>query len=916
MMENAKPEVKELIRDLGRMPSNKQIEEESKADIYNSRVKDLDLRIYKGMEQKNRYAAANALSRGDLKEYRQAKERQLRGHYLYRAALDARASIRKSKVLFGNVIAPQASFKSSKSIGAIAAAKSLLRRAGVVGKHDDVDFILARLASADPEMHSEISKRLQNDFAEIPPKTATELTVGEFKDLFDKVKEYYKQSRLDTVLEAKGEKETLQSAADSIVLKLSNYNDAEYESMSSFNAGLHNWKSFSRTMRQWSSTVFGFDTKEYNLVFGNIDAADNERLKLRQITTHAIENKYREVIKKLSSDKIIVKNIEVNGKKVVFDGQIHLLGMLRHMGNESSRLKYIVGNEFGTLDNQYEFDQFFKQMIDDGQITEEMMDAVQFEWDIYENILKEKTQKAYYEKYGVFHGEIQAKPLTMFGKEYRGGYAPLEINRQKMLENGVSFLEIPDEMDKTYSLKTVNKKFTFERTDKFYPVNDRLDDLIPSMDRHVRFATMTKAVDDARALLSHPDVTSSINKIDPHAMDKMVMPFIYRAATGNMRNQAEISVESKTLDRFSAAVTSRMAVVHLGWSLVNIAEEFYGRMLPRGIKGGAPKNTPTFINSTHYEFARQNSPKMKQFLDDYFSQSEIFAQSILPKNKVEELGEMIKKGNFWLQWKMGAINRVAHFYGKYTDVFNETNDHEKAVREADHFIATVYGYHSPTEASSLIAMNKTMKMLGFMYLGYFNTKANMVANNITDIKYNQDSKFKNSVRAANMFLWFFLGEAMFSIFIRNAWNYGDPLPPSDDSDDGPIQNALKLLALQTGGSVAALTPPTALAYRSIVNKLDKNPVNDKVGIGVLDPLLNTTGDSVAATYKLISGKKDQLSEREVNLLLDMATFGSGLPIRGGTDILRTITKGPKKERQKEEKKSSGKKRSKNSDIAR
>jgi murein DD-endopeptidase MepM/ murein hydrolase activator NlpD len=899
--------MKELIYQLARMPSNKEIRDTIRNDIGRTAVSDIDLRAFKNNSNRSRMEAASALNAGDWKKYMQAKVSQIENHYLHAEGLKVKEEVEQAQRLFSRILAKQQTMGKTRELSTITAAKAILRNHGMTTNADEVEFLMGRLLKIDPELFKNTQTIVEQIDSNLPDKKVMDMSVDDFRYLTQEIKGIYEASKMlkDTMLD--GKRISMNEAVERVLSELSIYSKdrSNTNKVIAFGESL---VAFGRAARQWAFANSGenMDSAVFNMFFGNAQKANEFRMKTERELTGAVDKALRELIPTLNRDLIEVDGVKTkNGKPYTFEGTYQLFGMLLHMGNESNIQKYVVGNRLGTYENQEAFNIFFRKMLDDGTITKQMLDTAQLIWDTFDKKLLDMTQEAHFLQYGTFHGELQASEIDA-GKngKYRGGYFPISLDKEKAKELKIVLPKNMDEFDKKWALENISATFRKTRTPATYPVYDGLERIIPAIRSHVRFATMTKEVSLLREFLNDERMQIAMADIDPNARQYIFEPYLHRLISGRRENaNSQKSNLMNDINKIVGKISYGIAVDKLALNLPNITEEMLSASSALGINGAPSiEYVPIKLSEEHFNFVMEGSENMRHFLEKASNIVEAYADFSMSNDSLTgKIKQLTDKGAFAAQHLISARCRVSHYIGKFRQELEENGGNvEKAHRAADHFIATAYGYQTPEETSALLNIPPSVKLFCAFFLSYFNTKMNIFANEMNHAIYRSSGNYEMSVRLMNMLFWSFIVEGTGNMLIRNYWNHGDPVP-DEDRDGSWIDDFFSMMTMGTVKSLSAITPYTNMPINMLMNLFDDNPVNDKLTMSPFEPMINSAFKSPKHIKQGLKWGFDTLGAQQKDDILSSITLGTSaftglsLPIRNTVKAYERIVEGKVKE---------------------
>lgn len=221
-------------------------------------------------------------------------------------------------------------------------------------------------------------------------------------------------------------------------------------------------------------------------------------------------------------------------------GQMELLGMLLHCGNQSNFQKLLRG--YGWTAEQ--FDAAITKLIQDGWITKNMMDTVQAIWDANKGTAA-KAQQAYYSMHGYYFKELDPRAIETPWGTYEGGYVPALTNRDlaeynpRVSSGFEGDLDLDTGMPDTTNRNRVNvsgQEGNFQNRNEAYAQPLVFDPIkiLNQNERIIRYAYMMPV---ARAIertwqANHGEMIEAMRRVDPNFWQGFMLPWLKEAAEG------------------------------------------------------------------------------------------------------------------------------------------------------------------------------------------------------------------------------------------------------------------------------------------------------------------------------------------------------------------------------------------------
>lgn len=257
-------------------------------------------------------------------------------------------------------------------------------------------------------------------------------------------------------------------------------------------------------------------------------------------------------VREIKADELTDKdgNAEVFGKNGG-RGLSELFWVLTHIGNMGNYRRMIVGCGWGTITDGVLDDSkwiaFYERAKRDGLITDEMLDAIQGVWDLFEE-LRPEYKRAYRKARDIAFVDVEATEVKGVTKTYRGGYVPAEVD-PKIRDKAVSDAD----MDNALALlrdEGAGNAAPFipegrgrDRNENYEQYARKLatDHLfIPrAMEQMVRFIHLYEPLSNAVALLKDERVSGAINQYHHNFMSDAVIPWINDIAVRSSAKQSD-----------------------------------------------------------------------------------------------------------------------------------------------------------------------------------------------------------------------------------------------------------------------------------------------------------------------------------------------------------------------------------------
>jgi len=208
----------------------------------------------------------------------------------------------------------------------------------------------------------------------------------------------------------------------------------------------------------------------------------------------------------------------------------NILHMALYAGTPESLRKAAEG--FGVPEDDY-------LAVVNAHITPEEVAVVEAVWDGFEE-LAPRVSEALRALTGQGLRRVETAPVRIGGRTLRGGYVPLEYNRDPQLNPSVLEWErereaqiSPDGLDQLFGEVLPNKGFSEERTNYVGPVNVEISGLARMFNAHIKYAAFARPVSDVRKFVYEPRIAAAIEttfgseyiNVLPAWLDGVVRPY-------------------------------------------------------------------------------------------------------------------------------------------------------------------------------------------------------------------------------------------------------------------------------------------------------------------------------------------------------------------------------------------------------
>lgn len=855
------------------------------------KLSEIKPRQYSMAEARAAKQAESLMKKGESLEAQKAKQNQLIQNQLAAQATEAKAEVLKAMESFKKLFKSDDRLSKTRNMDLVDAARSILAFYGIGGKKgkSPIEFI-EKLRAYNPEMYAEIEPLIID--AASGSKQFTDLTLEEFRSLRDTIEALWFQSKRENEIMIEGKLVAKQEAVDALVARLEAIGvptevPGERAAPSKKDRAVrmfNNTKAITRRIEHWADATDGasgvgpFTTYIWRPIRQALDAYRTERNKYVK--------RYVDLLKKLELPVAKIEATELNytfGNENGGIGKAELLGALLHTGNESNLKKLLLGRGWGRLNEDGSLDAsawraFEKRMIDEGKLTKADYDWAQSVWDLNEE-MKPMAQQAHHDIFGYYFKEVAASPVvTPFGT-YRGGYVPAKTD-QFLVRDAQKNAKMEElESDFRNSMPSTGMGFTKGRVEYNKPLSLDVRLLAKHIDDVIRFAFVQPAIKDVLGLIRNKEFADTLTRIDPSAIEDMLLPWLNRAA----RQITSESGMHKGVDQFWRTVRARTGISIMFANLTNAVQQLTGYFL------AAVKVKPTYLKEALVSYISNTQKVSEQvaelspFMADrmqnqMFDLQDNMNELLLNPSRYEKVQKWAQHHGYFLQSAFQNQVDIVTWTATYNqtlaelgaDVSDERASRE-AVQRADAAVRLTQGSLASEDIAAFEVGSPFYKTL-IQFSGYFNMMANLNANEY--IKIFRDLGWRGN--KGKIFVQYLLGFAlpmiMADAIVRTLGGQWD-----DEDDDGYLDEIMEwFFGSQIKGAVAMV--PFGTAAMVPFNAFNNKPYDDRMttspSVSILEAATVGTvkaGINIADPDKQVTGK----NVRDVLTLLSLVT---GIPL--------------------------------------
>lgn len=844
---------------------------------------------YAAAEVRAAKAAADAMKQGDAQQVAVESRNQLINVMATKAAYDAVEEIEQAKRFFAKVLGGKdADMAKKRDMDMVNAARAVLAQFGYGGKAERAIDYLKAVKQYDEAMYNVLVQSVES--AEAMAKPLNELTLEELRGVRAEVEALWHLSSRSNQMEVDGRLLDRQDVIEALVNRMQALGIPENEPGTSSaitpeeEMGLRLKQTLALGVRveTWADIKDGFDKmgafRRY--IYQPIkDAADRYRAdkvkflrQFRESLTSVAPVMKREVIAAPELGYTFGKD----SGGVAMNEVMHAI---LHTGNESNKRKLLLGRGWatelpdGTVDTRM-WDAFVARLVKEGKLTKAHYDFAQQVWDLLES-MKPMAQKAHRDAYGRYFDEITANEfVTPFGV-YRGGYVPAKVDSRIVKDGELKKLIEEGKDGMAYAFPSTSKGFTKGRVEYNKPLMLDLRTLAQHIDQVLKFSHLENPTKDATRLLTNNDLSNPLNRMDPSAINSLLIPWLQRSAMQQVTTPvAGYGWQMRMLN----FIRTRTSMATMFANLSNTVQQLTGFMLA-GVK---VRNSSMLSATAQYmknpkamnEAVTTMSSFMEHRMNDEMSaMMGDIEEILLNPNMYEKAQEWTKKHQFFFQAALDNVMGPIIWTAAYNEAVEAGHDEKDSARIADGIVRQTQGSSLPEDVSNIEVGNAFARFF-MQFAGWFNMQANLVGGELA--KTSQEMGMRKGMgRGLYIFMMGFYAPALVAEMISQAFRGG----PDDDDKDGEYLDDW-LMALFVWGPLRNLTafvPGAGQAVNSMVARFNGNPNDDRMSIA---PAVSAIEGALAVPYDLYShvvdnGKANlKKTVKDVGMLISLTT---GLP---------------------------------------
>ena len=705
-------------------PSRQEIREIARQQIAKLPIKAaLKSRLYLAAERRHAREAYRHAANGDFAKARAAKLQQMLNFFLYKesVALDKahEANLKKVK----RVNRDESVSAQKQDIDFVKAAKLILFRHGLAKEPEGYSFHdwFMDLQAEDPTTSSMLGRAVA--IANGDSKPWNEMTVTEYRAMFDAVTSLLHIGRDRREVEINGEKRDIEDTRNMFVAQAREHYGEESRAISA--NGVSRWvmsKTASlRRVSSWARMVDGGDDGPIQslMVRPIYDAIETYRAKKKNVIRQVLD-----AIEPSLKDMYQAGAVEAPELDFTFKNKGELFVAILNTGTESNMETLLEGR--GWNDNQWSG--FVNRMIGEGVLTKADFDAAQQVWDIFES-LRRPANTAHRKMYGHYFDKIPRRSFTIGGTKYRGGYVPLVYDKDaSSVGQMIDVNQIISEQHSGAMFPSTGRGFTKSRTGVTAPVALDLRMIPGHVDKVLRFTYLQAPIRTIGRVMAGHDFKEQMHHVDPHLLENLITPWLQRTASQQ--------IETRSPDNSLWGIDPLMrtgrrvagATIMIG-NVVNALQQFTGffpamtRVKPGSLMRGmasyyfAPKQTREFV------FQRSQFMEHRVSADAHETMQDLHDLLAKP-NRLFTVQSFVMKYGYFLQQISDRLVAMPVWLAAYNEAAEAGMSDRDAARRADSAVRDTQSSFSPEDVSAIEAGGSTKRAF-VMFANYFNAMFNL-----------------------------------------------------------------------------------------------------------------------------------------------------------------------------------------------
>jgi hypothetical protein len=869
-----------------RLPRRDVLKARAQEQVANSAYRSIDPRMYETAERRAALRAVKEWKAGNRAGALKAKAEQLTNAELYSAAIEAKEYVADKLVDFRKLYRKDEKLSKTRDTDLINAARAILARMNIGKSDKSASSYMESIKKYDPDMYEAILPMILE--AGDGQREWKDLAYGELRKTFEAVDAIWENSLRSRQFEVLGKKMDLDEVTEELRQATAEKLPAGAKGLShavttwdKLKSGLLGIKASLRRMESWVDMMDGGNPngpfRKY--LFTPVSEGADKARKMRRDLERELASIFKALEKDFTAEKIDAPEL---GYRFGDGGSgfAELFGALLHTGNASNKMKLIVGNKWGTVDedgilDDSSWEAFRQRMIREGKIRQEHYEAAQKIWDLFERE-KAGAWKAHRDMYGFYPSEITAETITTPWGDFRGGYVPAKADSEKTNDaERREEREAIEGNDNSFAFPSTGLGATLKRSSTYAkPLVLDVRLLRSHINWLSRFVHIQPRVRDVARLMLKHDFRDTLDKFDPAVGNDLVAPYLQRAATQVVETPMK-GKGGRALATVAREVRKRTGMLLMAGNLTNALQNFTGLYL------ASLKVKPQYLRSSLVKFMkdpkgvakanREASVFMENRTDTetqaIVGDMEAMLVNASPTEKVKDF--LDRNGMILQRVTQNILDNVAWDAAK-DQAIAEGATQEEAIRQANSAVRQTQGSGAPEDISRAETGNAVVRILN-QFWGYFNMQANLLGTEFAKTADGVGLK-RGAGRALYIYLMGFMAPAVIAESIV-ALSKGTL---DEDDDEEYLDDVLALFFGSQARTAAALLPGGAVARSAWGAFTKDNRYDDRIQTSPAISILESAVKAPASIYRaIIDEGKTSTAVKDAMTLLGLL---SGLPL--------------------------------------
>lgn len=891
MMKNAPKETIAMLRKLlGRNYNSVEAYKQKAQRIIGAmQIKEIKPAMFKRAEIRYSKESLDAFNSGDWNKAIELRSLSLTNYELYKIAVQVEEEMETAYDRFNGAFRSDSEIAKNRDVDIVNAARSLLSKVGFQRTKGKPDDYLEKLSKYGDKDQVATMKAL-SEAAGVEANDLGDVSYSQFlsiKNAFDAIWELSKNEQQVTVNGKKMSKfEAIEDLGKQLLQVRNDKAMEEYSKKPGFwdNLGTK-ILSFRAATKRVESWVDYMDMGNINgpfrtLIWDPVQGGVTEyKLAKAQYLAKA-ESIVKKHTKGFSQEPIKTNLSGVPGKRALkhsWENKAHLLGAMLHTGNESNLKKLLVGNQWGTIDENGNLDSSawdaeILRYQREGILTKEDYEFLQSYWDLMEE-LKPIAQKAHKEMYGFYFSEITSKPITTPWGIFKGGYAPA-ITDKDVVSNNAQDKKLIEEGQNSSMFPPMVNGFTKDRNENYKePLSMNLNLVVSHMDKVLRFSYITPRVRDVAKLVLDHNFRKRLDGYNKFIVSDILVPWMQRATTQSSVTHSTNALLDSLAQK--ARLYSGTKIMFL--NVVNALQQ------PTGLIIAAAKVKPKYLMKALWDNIRTPKELSQMIIEksDFMmtrrskqinDAAHGIQKTLINPSRFEQTQQFFIDNAYVLQELMQNQVDAVVWNGAYNEAVDNGKTEEDAIRLADAAVRQTQGSQDAISVSS-IETGSPLYRLFTMFGGFTNMLLNLYGTESAKVL---QSNYGLNKKAKELFFIYMVTIGVQAALTKYLLQIASGAGLDADDDDEYIDD---FLANFFGGSLetsVAMVPFFGQVANLYINQFNKNMMDDRL---MPSPALKTVEDSAKLANDI--AKFIETGTVKKQMVTDAASFISlftGIPV--------------------------------------